>query len=591
MHAGIYFDTEKQGHWKKLIQTMYGQVNPYTNMTVLQDPVLAGVILVNEGNMVFLNRQGVDPSLKPYFSKWLQQKYGSQAQLKQAWGRDLKTDELMSQQSIAFPKPDAWTSKRMADTQAFFYDTEKRTAQWMTQYMRTLGYTGLVTAYNLWHAPAAHASRGQMPWVDMHNYYAHPDYAANGMMRVNQDSMLASSAGYVRELAIARHWGKPFTVTEHGQVFWNPYRRENSLALPAYAALQGWNGICQHSGAVDLSYAPTVGRKPIIHPFAVGTDPISRVTETLSALLYLRGDVSEARHRIDVRFGPKDAFEQSAHMGSMPADVTKLSLITGVGLGWQDGVTLSAPYKYDAQLALNGTEISLVQNASAKLIQSASNFSTMLDGWMQQYASKLVYTARKIPQLADERFSARVETLKNFGWLTPHNITDVDHQIYQSDTNELLLEATQKRMTVVTPNTEAVVFDQGAAQVLNQLSVLSAQKGALVAISAMDQQPLATSKRMLLILATDARNTDMQFTDSSASTVKHLGKPPVVIQANKVKLALKSPYKQSFKVYSLNLRGERMQAIPLKKTDTSIEFELDIQQLKHGATTYFEISV
>jgi hypothetical protein len=591
MHAGIYFDAEKQTHWKKLIQTMYGQVNPYTKLTTLQDPVLAGVILVNEGNLVFLNRQGVNPTLKPYFAKWLQQKYGNQAQLVQAWGSELKADELIHKQTISFPKPDAWTSKRMADTQAFFYETEKHTAQWMTQYMRNLGYPGLVTAYNLWHAPAAHASRGQLPWVDMHNYYAHPDYLPNGMMRVNQDSMLGSSANYVRELAMARHWGKPFTVTEHGQVFWNPYRRENSLALPAYAALQGWNGICQHSGAVDLSYAPTVGRKPIIHPFAVGTDPISRVTETLSALLYLRRDVSEANHTVGIRIGPKEAFEQSAHLGSMPADVSKLSLITGVGLDWQAGAPTTTPSQYDAQLDLNGTDIKLLHNTSAKPIQSASNFSTLLDNWMQHYASTLVYPARKIPHLADERFSARVETLKAYGWLSTHNLTDAKQQVYQSDTNQLLLEALQKRMTVITPNTEAVVFAQPAPHSLNQLSVLSAQQGALVAVSAMDKQPLANSKRMLLILATDARNTDMRFTDTTANTATSLGKPPVILLANKIKLAIKSPHKQHFKVYSLNLRGQRMDAINLKQTETSIEFELDIQQLKHGATTYFEITV
>jgi len=32
----------------------------------------------------------------------------------------------------------------------------------------------------------------------------------------------------------------------------------------------------------------------------------------------------------------KDAFVQSAHLGSMPADVTQLSLLTGVGLSWHE---------------------------------------------------------------------------------------------------------------------------------------------------------------------------------------------------------------------------------------------------------------
>lgn len=589
LHAGIYFDSEKQKHWKKLIQTMYGQVNPYTHQTTLQDPVLAGLILVNEGNLVFLNRQGVNPSLQPHFANWLHQKYGGQAQLKQAWGSELVSNEQIERRNIGFPKPDAWTSKRMADTQAFFYDTEKKTVAWMTDYLRSLGYQGLVTSYNLWHAPAAHASRGQLPWVDLHNYFAHPEYLPNGMMRVSQDSMLATGANYIRELAIARHWSKPFTVTEHGQVFWNPYRRENSLALPAYAALQGWSGICQHSGAVDLSYAPTIGRKQIIHPFAVGTDPIARVTETLAALLYLRGDVSPAKHSIDVHFGPKDAFVQSAHLGSMPADVTQLSLLTGVGLSWHESGSNQKISQQDALLNLSDSTVRFLNADKPK--KESANFSNKLDGWIQQYASGLLYPARKIPHLANARFSAYVDTLKQNGWLSQNNLTNPSQQIFHSDTNELLLEAAQKRMTLVTPNTEAIVFSQASPQSLNQLSVLAAQQGALVAVSAMDQQPLASSQRMLLILATDARNSQMQFTDDKASTERDLGKPPVLLQANKVKLALKSPYWQTLKVYALNLRGQRMNAINLKQTNTSIEFELDIQKLKHGATTYFEITV
>jgi hypothetical protein len=294
---------------------------------------------------------------------------------------------------------------------------------------------------------------------------------------------------------------------------------------------------------------------------------------------------------LGIRFGPKEAFEQSAHLGSMPADVSKLSLITGVGLDWQAGAPATTQRLYDAQLNLNGTEMKLLLHPSVKPIQSASNFSTLLDGWMQQYANTLVYPARKIRHLADERFSARIETLKENGWLTAHNLTDAQQQVYQSDTNELLLEALQKRMTVITPNTEAVAFAQSVPHSLNQLSVLSAQQGALVAVSAMDKQPLANSKRMLLILATDARNTEMRFTDSTANTATSLGKPPVMMLANKIKLALKSPHTKNLKVYSLNLRGQRMDAINLKQTETSIEFELDIQQLKHGATTYFEITV
>jgi hypothetical protein len=588
LHAGVYFDADKQAHWKRLIATMYGEINPYTGMSILKDPTLAGLILVNEGNLVFLNRSGVSPALKPHFAHWLKAKYGGQEALKTAWGNELKASENIEIGQIEFPAPDAWTSKRMADVQQFFFETENKTAAWMTGYLRELGYQGLASSYNLWIAPAANATRGQLAWVDMHNYFAHPEYYSNGNIKVRQDSMLGKDAGYISELASSKHIGKPFTVSEHGQVFWNPYRRESGLALPAYAAFQSWDGICQHSGAVDLSYAPTVGRRDFIRPFSVGTDPISRTTETLAALLYLRGDVTAAKNRLSVKFGPEDAFVKSAHLGSTPKDILKLSLVTGIGLDWQGKAKQS---QYDGQVDFNQPGLKLVNNGMLQPVKLNSNLGVKVDGLMQKYAQKIAYKASKISLIADERWAARLQNLRDANFLTTDNQSNADTNVYQSDTGEIVLDAGKKRMTVITAKTEAVVFDEPKPINLNHLSILSAESGALVAISAMDNQPLASSKRMLVVLSTDARNSGMQFTDATNEVVTQLGKSPILVRANKVKIALRNTNQKQLKVFSNNLRGQRVDTIPVKQTPNAIEFELDIRNLTHGATTYFEVSI
>ena len=591
MISGVYFDVEKQAHWKKLIEKMYGSTNPYTGVATLKDPAFAGMILVNEGNLVFVNRNGVKSELKPYFSKWLKTKYGSNKALKAAWGNELQADENIEINQINFPKPDAWTSHRMSDLQEFFFDTEKKTADWMTQYVHTLGFKGQVTSYNLWHSPAAQATRGQFKWVDMHNYFGHPEYIGS-QMKVRQDSMLQNGAGYIRELASAKHLGKAFTVTEHGQVFWNQYRRENGLAIPAYAALQSWDAICQHSGAVDLSYAPTVGRKNIINPFAVGTDPISRATETLAALLYLRGDVAPALSTISIKLTPQDAFDKSAHLGNTPADVSKLSLVTGMGLDWQPkGTATAKQLNFDAEVEFNEPGISSNKNGVIKQVKSTQNIGLKLDNLAKQYAGGLAYKFSKVKMIADDRWSARVQNLRDAQLINTDNLTNAEQGIYQSDTGEVFLDSEHKRMTVITAKTEAVVFDQPSTINLRQLSVLSADAAALVAVSAMDNLPLATSKRMLVVLSTDARNTNMRFSDVEQTTLLDLGRSPVLIRLTKVKLALRNTNRNFLKVFSTNLRGQRQDAINVKQTDTSIEFELDISKLTHGATTYFEISV
>ena len=595
LHLGVYFDVEKQAHWKQLIQKMYGSFNPYTGISTLTDPAFAGMILVNENNLVFVNRNGVNPTLKPYFAKWLKSKYGSNKALKAAWSNkttglsELKADENIDINQVNFPAPTAWTSRRMADVQAFFVDSENTTADWMTQYVRQLGFTGQITSYNLWHAPAAQATRGQFNWVDMHNYFGHPDYEGTHM-KVRQDSLLQDSAAYVRELTAAKHLGKAFTVTEHGQVFWNKYRRESGLALPAYAALQSWDGICQHSGAVSLSYASRQGKDNVIGPFAVGQDPISRASETLAALLYMRGDVAPALNTISIKLTPQDAFEHSAHLGNTPSDVSKLGLITGVGLNWQRGATVTMQANVTAEIDFNKSGIKLNKADGVKIVTPTSTLGLKLEDFIKEYASGLAYKLSKVKLLSDDRWVARVKNLRDTKLINASNLTNPAVGVYQSDTGEILLDSMQKRILVVTPNTEAVVFDEPKPIQLNQLSILSADSAALIAVSAMDNLPLAKSKRILLILSTDARNSGMRFSDSNETTLINLGKSPVLIRAVKVKVALKNVNKSQLKVFSTNLRGQRQDAINLKQTGSSIVFELDISELTHGATTYFEIT-
>ncbi len=589
--SGVYFDVEKQAHWKKLIAMMYGSINPYTSISTIKDPAFAGLILVNEGNLVFVNRNGVKPELKPQFAKWLRAKYGNNKALKAAWGNELKANENIETNQINFPAPDAWTSRRMSDLQQFFVESEKKTADWMTNYVRQLGFQGQVTSYNLWHAPAAQATRGQFNWVDMHNYFGHPEYSGT-QLKVRQDSMLQDSAGYIRELSSAKHFGRAFTVTEHGQVFWNQYRRESGLALPAYAALQSWDGICQHSGAVDLSYASTVGRKDFINPFAVGTDPISRATETLAALLYLRGDVAPAQHTISVKLTPQDAFDKSAHLGNTPSDISKLGLVTGVGLDWQSKTIIKTKqFNADAQMEFNNPSLKLSTNGTKKEVKSSQNLGLKLDGFFKEHTSGLAYKISKVKLIANDRWVARIQNLRDAKLITESNLTNAEDGIYQSDTGEILLDSEQRRLMVITANTEAIVFDEPKPIELNHLSILSADSAALVAVSSMDNQPLGSSKRMLLVLSTDARNSDMQFSDSAKTTLLDLGKKPVLIRSTKIKIGLKNTNKGKLKVFSTNLRGQRQDAINVQQTDTNIEFELDISKLTHGATTYFEINV
>lgn len=581
----LFFDPAAQTHWKELMRHMLAAINPYTGISVLEDPGLAGLIMVNEGGLSFVNRTGASDELRPLFSAWLRKRYGTTAVLGKAWRGELASTESLETANVRLPKPDAWTGARMSDAQRFYADLEKTTAEWMTQYLRGLGYPGMLTAYNNWLSPAAHASRGQLEWVDLHHYFSEPTQFVSKGSVMRQDSMLAGEAEYIRELASGRHIGKPFTVSEYGQIFWNRYRRESALAVPAYAALQGWDMVCQHAGAIELSYAASGGRKDAIYPFSIGLDPVARAGETLGALLYLRGDVAPALRMVGLKLDAQYVFDQQALLGALPTDLSRLALVTGIGLD-RDG---RQERRVDAQVRPDNLELR-VSKITVANNQPETTVAAGIGNLATQDAGKSGPKIAKTSLNADERWTKRVSKLKSAGVLPRFNLTDPTGGLFHTDNGQILLDSRKRQLRVVTPKSEAVVFDDPEKIILDRLTVDQADGPALVSVSSLDGQSLDASKRMLVILATDARNSGMGFSDAAETTLLDLGKKPVLIKTAVVRLKLKNQHAAKLKVYSNTLRGRRGDAIPVVQESDGISFVLDTARLSHGPTTYFEIS-
>lgn len=601
----VFFDPEAQAHWKKMVDKLFASINPYTGQSLLKDPALAGLILVNEGGAVFVNRYGFSPGLTPVFNNWLKTKYGTTAALATAWKTELKSTETIEAGTVQLGSLSSSANKRLADTQRFLTDLEKSTADWMTKYLRqdlpNYGYKGLITAYDAWVSSQSTASRAQFDWIDLHSYFAGaPSNFTDPGSVASQDSMLASWGQYIVDLSTSRVYGKAFTVSEYGQIFWNKYRRETGLALPAVAAFQQWSMISQHSGAITLGYDEGTGRKDRIYPYMAGPDPIQRANETLAALLFLRGDVSPARHRYAVKMTPAMAHDISTPYTNVNFDVRRISMISQIGIDY-DGAA-SGRNLYDAELIPNNYQLKVIykpsldpaltkeplDTASASLL-SAPTSST---SWVSPAESSA--TGNWDLDVFNNRVTSMRKTTIDPG-NAPHlfDTTNVRENvvsgIFQSDTGQLSVDGSRKRMIVNTPRTEGVVFGTPEALTIKNLRVNTASGPALVSVSSMDGQPIGSSKRMLVIFATDARNTNIKFSDANETVLADIGTGPVVIKTGSVNLTLTNSNAAALKVYSNTLNGVRKDLIPGTVSGSTLTVTLDTSKLTHGPTTYFEI--
>ena len=131
---------------------------------------------------------------------------------------------------------------------------------------------------------------------------------------------------YISYFSISREFGKPFIVDEYDQPYWNQYRREASVLVSAYAAFQGWDGICRFSNpAITEVGEDQPRRQQAMSPFATGVDPVSRAGEKLAALLFRRGDVSSSEEKVAFRLTDDFLHTNGAQKRHFPSNLAKLA--------------------------------------------------------------------------------------------------------------------------------------------------------------------------------------------------------------------------------------------------------------------------
>ena len=564
LRLGFYSEQEKQEHWARLLQTLLGRFNPYTNTVPLQDPALLGLILINEGGIAELSTRGggsYSSRFAPLFRQWLKRKYGNNQALTMAWKDELKPGESL-ETIIEVPAQLRGQNARTKDFMRFISEIEIEKLKWMTEKTRSMGYKGLLTAYNNWSFHQSDVTRASNEWIDMHSYHGLPTNFVSPGSKITQTSVISNAARLVRELAGARQWSKPFTVSEYGQPFWNSWRRESIALVPAYASLHGWDLITNFAeNSFQLELKPSIfSRKNAIHPFGVSNDPILSTGERLSALLFKRGDVKSSETRLHLTLDAQRVFSENGGWGQLSENVSRLALMVPIGLDVDSAGNREAAAigKHDYVLALN--------NSNLTIAGKIGNVVTRLG-------------------LADLSFK---NELIQKGILPKTNLTDSPRQYYQSDTGELSLDVNNKQFIVDTPFTLLTSMDQGNSQV-GGMTVIKPSVPLLVATTSIDGNPIAESKRMLIFVLTDAQNTGMEFKDATRTELLKLGHLPAVIQRVQFKFSLKSSATKNLKVYALSLAGKRRELVPATLNNGVVHVDFDTGMLKQGPSTVFEL--
>jgi hypothetical protein len=557
--------TSEEGfqHWATLVKRLWGIPNPYTGIAPLNDPAMLGLILVNEGSLGYLatiNGNHYPPVLAPLFRDWLISKYGNSNALRAAWGAELAAGETLATQ-VRLPEAVRGRGMRDTDFARFVVDLEQKAYRRMVANMRALGYGGLTTAFDNWSFINADITRSTLPWVDMHSYHASPSNHGQPGSRIAQTSVHSDVARYVRELTNTRQWGKPFTVSEYGQPFWNKWRHESAVLVPAIAAIQGWDAISQFAETpIQDNYGSSpFPRRQAIYPYGIGADPIARAGERLAALLFLRGDVAPATSRIRLHVDPDRAMARSGGWEQVPEGLSRLGLVTAIGLDF--GPMPTVPVAGELSVDLTGARPPWWVQLENGLIKAGAD----------SLASGLAPLVK-----------AKVASAKN-----PSRPQD---KLYQSQTGQLTLDSSNNLITLASERSAALVLRAGAVASAGPLSVADVNGPALIALSSLDMQPVGRSQRMLLTVLTDAINSGMTFEDVERTTIRTLGRFPPVVGGVAATVRIEHANASRLQIWPLALNGERRAPIPLAVNGTVAKLNLDTANLPDGPALFFEIA-
>ena len=270
---------------KEFSRLLLTHVNPHTGRSYAEEPALAWISLVNEGNP----------------GNFGSREFSSNAEWTAAWQEWLKQKKTVAPEkfgeiSTSIPA-DLWTrNKESAAFSLFLMEKEYAFAAKLKKYLREeLRCRALVTDMNSWMNPVSY----QIPrneiydYVDDHFYIDHPQFLetpwALPSSCPNTNPFRNGNRG-AQGVVFTRLLDKPYTITEYNYSAPGKYRGVGGIATGATAALQNWAGVWR--------FAWAHGRADSVHPekarldyFNIAGDPLSLAAERASICLYLRRDI------------------------------------------------------------------------------------------------------------------------------------------------------------------------------------------------------------------------------------------------------------------------------------------------------------
>jgi hypothetical protein len=493
-YALLAFEPHLQEIYKALAKQLLTTPSPYTGKTLAEDPTVGIYEIQNEDSFFFWTfnpanlGQGPRTLLEQKFATWLAAKYGSVASALAAWPGDKHPDDsatdskvglygAFEMSSAGFPQQSPDRKKRLVDQIHFLAQTQHDFYVDMQKYLRDeLGAKWPIVASNWITAPGLgfieRYTYSGIEVIDKHGYFSgkHEGDGAGFSVRnghTYEDKTVLTDPTSA-PFQYVRLPGHPHIQSELAWSKPNRYVGEADLVVSTYESLQGVDG-------VFFFTAPTGDWEngggdvwPFMMPGEAGQSPAN-------ALQYRRGDLK-------------------------PGDVV-IRQVTTV----DDVLNLKSANMIEGA----NSDYRIAEAPNANKAEDTAGFDP------------LSFFVGRVERTFDANAQPVAVDLSKY--------IDRDKKIITSSTGEIKWDYGQGLLTVNSPKSQAVTgFLSKAGPIqLGDVTIQSNNEYATVHVISLDNQPLATSKKILIQAFTEEK---MYGFKAENGVIQDIGRAPITVR-------------------------------------------------------------
>jgi hypothetical protein len=486
------FQQQYQDWWNKILLTP----GP-SGIPLIQHPALMGLEIQNEDSFFFwtFDAKKIPPAqlqiLERQLGEWVKQKYGSIEKAYQAWDNLQLPQDQPEQPRLAF-RP-LWNisherTARDRDTVAFLFETQHRFYQQQVNFLRQLGFRGLITASN-WHTVDARLlgdvermSYFPGDFIDRHGYFGnfHDGQGASWSIRKGHrysnrsalrfDPKKPGEAATLSHPVMDHHYNDyPSMISETAWTRPNRYRGEAPLFYALFGALQDSDALI-HFACDTVEWEVQPGA--FMQPWTL-MSPTQAAQWPAAALIYRQGLIKTGPVVANIHLSAKDL------------------------------------------LNLKGTPLAVAANLDTLRAADFSHSPAPADSLRSDLTPLIHYLGRTQIHITDEKQASEATPVSD---LSPY--LDFSQKIIRSSTGEIVWNYGQGWLQVDSPQAQVFMGNAGQCTApihLTHLNLESEMEALYLALVPLDGRPVATSEKLLLQVMTEEKTTGFATTEETSS--------------------------------------------------------------------------